>query len=121
VSTTPVKAWESNFNRNSPSVKVERECHGDNYIRSVVGIGYFFKKKCPLPLTLIPRILGLALAWCWKGLRGALNIGFYLVNPSAHLYIISPQLYLYPITIALPTTVMLFLICWWVSRKTKRG
>jgi len=71
----------------------------------------------PDPPTLILSVLGLGLAWRWEGLGGAINIGFFLANVAVHFWMISPRPYPYPIAIALPTPGILFLVCWWISRK----
>ena len=70
-----------------------------------------------IPLTLILSVLGLGLAWRWEGLGGAINIGFFLACLAVHFLLISPRPYPYPIAIALPTPGILFLVCWWMSRK----
>ena len=70
-----------------------------------------------IPLTLILSVLGLGLAWRWEGLGGVINIGFYLANLAVHFWMISPRPYPYPIAIALLTPGILFLVCWWKSRK----
>jgi len=71
-----------------------------------------------IPLTLILSVLGLGLAWRWEGLGGAINIGFFLANVAVHFWMISLRPYPYIIAIALPTPGILFLVCWWISRKT---
>jgi len=70
-----------------------------------------------IPLTLILSVLGLGIAWRWEGLGGAFNIGFFLINLAVHFWMISPRPYPYIIAIALPTPGILFLVCWWKSRK----
>jgi len=70
-----------------------------------------------IPLTVILSVLGLGLAWRWEGLGGAINIGFYLASLVVHFWIISPRPYPYLIAVALPTPGILFLVCWWTSRK----
>ena len=70
-----------------------------------------------IPLTLILSVLGLGIAWRWEGLGGAISIGFYLANLAVHFWMISPRPYPYPIAIALLTPGILFLVCWWISRK----
>jgi hypothetical protein len=70
-----------------------------------------------IPLTLVLSVLGLGIAWRWEGLGGAINIGFFLANLAIGLWIISPRPYPYIIAIALPTPGILFLVCWWISRK----
>ena len=72
-----------------------------------------------IPLTLILSVLGLGIAWRWEGLGGAINIGFYLVNLAVHFCMISPRPYPYIIAIAVPTPGILFLVCWWISRKAQ--
>jgi hypothetical protein len=70
-----------------------------------------------IPLTLILSVLGLGIAWRWEGLGGAINISFYLANLAVHFWMISPRPYPYPIAIAILTPGILFLVCWWISRK----
>jgi len=70
-----------------------------------------------IPLTLILSVLGLGIAWRWEGLGGAINIVFFLINTAVHFWVISPRPYPYPVAIGLPTPGILFLVCWWISRK----
>jgi len=70
-----------------------------------------------IPLTLILSVLGLGIAWRWEGLGGAINIGFFLATLAVHFWVISPRPYTYPVAIGLPTPGILFLVCWWISRK----
>ena len=70
-----------------------------------------------IPLTLILSVLGLGIAWRWEGLGGALNIGFFLASLAVHFWMISSRPYPYIIAIALPTPGILFLVCWWKSKK----
>jgi len=70
-----------------------------------------------IPLTVVLSVLGLGLAWRWEGLGGAINIGFFLASLAVHFWLISPRPYPYSIAIALPTPGILFLVCWWISKK----
>ena len=92
-----------------------------NWVKTGTADPYAMKDYPPIenliPLTLILSVLGLGLAWRWEGLGGVINIGFYLANLAVHFWMISPRPYPYPIAIALLTPGILFLVCWWKSRK----
>ncbi len=72
-----------------------------------------------LPVLMLLSVLGLAVAWRWEGLGGAMNVGFFVANlvlywiirgkffPPGALLILSP--------VVVPG--VLFLACW---RRMKR-
>ena len=70
-----------------------------------------------IPLTLVLSVSGLGIAWRREGLGGAINIGFYLANLAVHRWMISPRPYPYVLAPIIATPGILFLVCWWRSRK----
>ena len=92
-----------------------------NWIQTGTADPHAIKNYLPvenlIPLTLILSVLGLAIAWRREGLGGAINIGFFLVTVVVHFWVISPRPFPYLIAIGLPTPGILFLVCWWVSKK----
>ena len=70
-----------------------------------------------IPITLGLSVLGLGIAWRWEGLGGAITIVFQLATLAVHHWLLSPRPYPYPLTIAIATPGILFLVCWWRSRK----
>lgn len=80
-----------------------------------------------MPLSMLVSVLGLALAWRWEGLGGALNVAGFVANlvlfwairgeflPGSVVLNLSPVL----------VPGILFLVCWWRSkdrgRKPRRG
>jgi len=92
-----------------------------NWVKTGTADPYAMKDYPPaenlIPLTVVLSVLGLGLAWRCEGLGGAINIGFFLASLAVHFWMISPRPYPYPIAIALPTPGILFLVCWWISKK----
>jgi len=85
--------------------------------------GYPFIENLP-PLFALLSALGLGLAWRWEGLGGAIAVIFNLAGLPVLLmhwpitrdfarYLIAP----YGIWIAIAIPGILFLICWWRSKK----
>jgi len=72
-----------------------------------------------IPITLGISVLGLAIAWRWEGLGGMITIISHLVTLAVHHWLLSPRPYPYPVTIAIAVPGILFLICWWRSRKSR--
>ena len=70
-----------------------------------------------IPITLGLSVLGLGIAWRWERLGGAIAIVFQLATLAVHYWLLSPRPYPYPLTIAIMTPGILFLVCWWRSRK----
>ena len=70
------------------------------------------------PITLVLSVLGLAIAWRREGLGGMISIGFILINVVVGRWIlsISDPPYVQLLIFAIPGA--LFLVCWWLSRKT---
>ena len=71
-----------------------------------------------IPITLGLSVLGLAIAWRWEGLGGVITIVSHLATLAVHHWLLSPRPYPYPVTIAIAVPGILFLICWWRSRKS---
>jgi len=94
-----------------------------NWVKTGTADPYAMKDYPPaeniIPFTIILSVLGLGLAWRWEGLGGVINIVFYLASVVVHFWVISPRPYPYLIAIALPTPGILFLVCWWMSRKNR--
>ncbi|MEA2021128.1 MAG: hypothetical protein U9N08_01475 [Candidatus Caldatribacteriota bacterium] len=74
-----------------------------------------------IPFTLTLSVMGLAIAWRWEYLGGVINIGFFLLSLAIHFWMVSPRPYPLLVAIALPTPGVLFLICWWISRQSKKS
>lgn len=72
-----------------------------------------------IPLTLVLSVLGVGIAWRWEGLGGAINVAFYLANLAVHHWILSPRPYPYVLAIIITPPGILFLACWWRSRKSR--
>jgi len=70
-----------------------------------------------IPITLGLSVLGLGIAWRWEGLGGVITIVFQLATFAVHHWLLSPRPYPYPLTITIATPGILFLVCWWRSRK----
>jgi hypothetical protein len=70
-----------------------------------------------IPLTLFLSVSGLVVAWRREGLGGAINVGFYLANLAVHRWMISPRPYPWVLVPIVTTPGILFLVCWWRSRK----
>jgi len=70
-----------------------------------------------IPITLGLSVLGLGIAWRWEGLGGAITIVFQLATLAVHHWLLSPRPYPYPLTITIATPGILFLVCWWRSRR----
>ncbi len=76
-----------------------------------------------MPLSMLVSVVGLALAWRWEGLGGALNVAGFVANlilfwairgeflPGSVVLTLSPVL----------VPGILFLICWWRSRDRRES
>ena len=84
--------------------------------------GYPLIEALP-PILMFLGILGLGIAWRWERLGGAINLVFQLAvfllllitRPITHDFYRSTIPYLMSTVIAIPG--ILFLVCWWRSRK----
>ena len=74
-----------------------------------------------IPITLGLSVLGLGIAWRWEGLGGALAIVSHLATLAVLFGLLSPRPYPYPLTIAITTPGILFLVLWWLSDDSGRG
>ena len=72
-----------------------------------------------IPITLGLSVLGLGIAWRWEGLGGAITIVSHLATLAVHYGLLSPRPYPYPVTIALATPGILFLVLWRRSRSAE--
>jgi len=70
-----------------------------------------------IPITLGLSVLGLGIAWRWEGLGGAITSVLLLATLAVHHWLLSPRPYPYLLTITVATPGILFLVCWWRSRK----
>ena len=73
-----------------------------------------------LPMLMVISVLGLAIAWRWEGVGGAINIGFFLANLGLY-WIIRGKFFPLEALSVLSLAVVpgaLFLICWWRSRSS---
>ena len=85
--------------------------------------GYPFVEALP-PILMFLGVLGLAIAWRWEKLGGAINLVFLLgviivlliTKPITDDFFRSAVPYLMTIVIAIPG--ILFLVCWRRSRET---
>ncbi len=76
-----------------------------------------------LPIFMFLSVLGLGIAWRWEGLGGTITIVFQLAALSLHL-IHTPITQDFPrsavpylLSMMMATPAILFLVCWWRSRK----
>jgi hypothetical protein len=84
--------------------------------------GYPIVEALP-PILMFLSVLGLGLAWRWDGLGGAIVLVFQLATllllliqrPITHDFTRSALPYLMSMVIAIPG--ILFLLCWWRSRR----
>ena len=74
-----------------------------------------------LPVLMCLSVLGLAIAWRWEGVGGALNIGFFVANLLLY-WVIRGRFFPFGALVTLSAAVVpgvLFLMCWW--RTKSRG
>lgn len=71
-----------------------------------------------LPVIMCLSVLGLGIAWRWEGLGGAISVGFFLVHLAVYWAVRQRFFPLRALAISspVPTTGILFLVCWWRSR-----
>jgi hypothetical protein len=67
-----------------------------------------------LPVLILLSVLGLAIAWRWEGIGGALNVGFFVANLVLYWIIRGRFFPFQALVILLPVVVpgLLFLVCW---------
>ena len=75
-----------------------------------------------MPLSMLVSVVGLALAWRWEGLGGALNVAGFVANLILFWAIRGEFL---PWGVALTLSLVLipgilFLLCWWRSKDRER-
>ena len=85
-------------------------------------VGEFPPIEDLLPIFMFLSALGLGIAWRWERLGGTITIVFQLaalslalIHPSTHDFPLSAVPYLLAMIITIPG--VLFLVCWWRSRK----
>jgi uncharacterized membrane protein len=84
--------------------------------------GYPLIEALP-PILMFLSVLGLGIAWRWERLGGAITLVFLLAtvlflliqSPITHDFYRSAIPYLMSLVIAIPG--ILFLMCWWRSRR----
>jgi len=59
-------------------------------------------------------LLGLALAWWWESLGGALALTAYIILCFVNPMVLIPPLF------PVPLSALLFLVCWWLDRRHDR-
>ena len=74
-----------------------------------------------MPISMFLSVFSLGLAWRWELLGGALNVGFYVVNFIIYWAVNGEFLHLTALLILGLAIVpgILFLVCWWLSRKVQ--
>jgi hypothetical protein len=76
------------------------------------------------PLFILLSALGLGIAWRWEGIGGAMAVFFQLaalpvlfiywpITQDFHRYLVAP----YGISVMVAIPGILFLVCWWRSRR----
>jgi hypothetical protein len=68
-----------------------------------------------LPVVMFLSVLGLAIAWRWEGVGGAINVGFFLALLGLY-WIIRGKFFplrALPMFLAAVVPGVLFLVCWW--------
>jgi hypothetical protein len=74
-----------------------------------------------LPVIMVLSVAGLAIAWRWEGIGGAINVGFFVVHLGLYWIIRGRFLPLmaFPMFAAVVIPGVLFLICWWRMRSSQ--
>ncbi|BEP28051.1 DUF7670 domain-containing protein [Helicovermis profundi] len=70
-----------------------------------------------IPITLGLSIVGLGIAWRWEGIGGTITLVFQVLTFAVHHWLLTPRPYPYPLTIIISATGILFIVCWWLTRK----
>lgn len=72
-----------------------------------------------MPVILGLSVVGLAIAWRWEGLGGAISIGFFLAHLGV-FWVVRGEFFplgVLAVFLPLPITATMFLWCWWRSRE----
>ena len=75
-----------------------------------------------LLLAMCLSVAGLGVAWRWEGLGGAINVGFFLVHLGLYWALRGRFFPLWALATFTPVLIpgVLFLVCWWRTRKPKQ-
>ena len=72
-----------------------------------------------LPVVMVLSVLGLAIAWRWEPVGGAINVGLFVADLGLY-WIIRKKFFplrALPMFSAVVVPGVLFLVCWWRTRK----
>jgi hypothetical protein len=71
-----------------------------------------------LPVIMVLSVLGLALAWRWEAVGGAINVGLFVADLGLYWIIRGKPFPLraMPVFSAVVVPGLLFLVCWWRTR-----
>ena len=102
--------------------------YASNLVKTGVADPYAAENYPPIenlpPLFMLLSALGLGIAWRWEGLGGAITVIFQLatlpllliswpISQDSLRYLIAP----YGISVMVAIPGILFLVCWWRSRR----
>ena len=75
-----------------------------------------------LPVVMFLSVVGLAIAWRWEGVGGAINVGLFVANLGLYWLIRGKFLPLraFPVFLAEVIPGALFLTCWWRTKSRGR-
>ncbi len=87
------------------------------YIIEPQGTGKITLTEIPLIIGMLAMLLGIIIAWFREGIGAFINIGGFLLFFASEL--ITNKGYNTWFIVAYPAIGLLFLLCWWQSRKLK--
>jgi hypothetical protein len=72
-----------------------------------------------LPVMLFFSVVGLAIAWRWEGIGGAINVGLWLATMGLDWIIRGEPIPIMAVPLLFVAIVpgILFLVCWWRGRR----
>lgn len=75
-----------------------------------------------LPVVMFFSVMGLAVAWRWEGVGGAINVGLFVAHLGLYWLIRGKffPLMAFPVFLAEVIPGVLFLACWWRMRSRGR-
>ena len=85
------------------------------YIIEPQGTGQITPSEIPLIIGMVGMLSGIIIAWFREGAGAFINIGGFLIFLASEL--ISNKDFNAWIIVAYPAIGLLFLLCWWQSRK----
>ena len=89
------------------------------YVIEPQGTGKITLTEIPLIIGMLAMLLGLIIAWFREGLGAFINIAGFLLFLASEL--ISNKSFHAWIIVAYPAIGLLFLLCWWQSKKPKES